>query len=147
LTWFKVKVARRKQQQTNVFSFFHLSPQRNATQENGIITLQNSASDEKHASITSSGTVSFRVSARESASLREIIASIVSVIMRQVERETILTRLLSNARSCGHFRDACLPHFRNGSTANLSVKSCPSLDVTEAVTAPDGSGSGWLMEE
>jgi len=64
VTPYKVKVARRKQQQTSVFSFFG-----DATQQNGIFTFKKIPGDEMHANITSSGTVSFRVSAHKSATL------------------------------------------------------------------------------
>jgi len=39
MTWYKVKVARHKEQQTYMLSLFHLSQHRSATQENGIVTL------------------------------------------------------------------------------------------------------------
>jgi len=61
VTQYDVKVARSKQQQTSVLSFFRLSQHHNATQENGLPTLENSGSNKKHASTMSSGTVTLRV--------------------------------------------------------------------------------------
>jgi len=69
ITRYKVKVARRKQQQTSVFSFFHLLPHRSAMQDNGIIALKNFRKRWKARKHDVIGTVSFGVSARESAPL------------------------------------------------------------------------------
>jgi len=60
---YKVKVARRKQQQRCVFSVFHMSPRRSSEQKNGI---KKSRKRRKTQMLYVTSTVSFRVSARES---------------------------------------------------------------------------------